>query len=351
MTSKSKNAFVHLTGQLFRFPSRKLVVVGLDPSPLAVTRPDGTDVPAGTIAVKGSHDLWRADCRDPAPQYLIESARAHGILQPGKARKLDEEYAEVVMGRDRTKTVRVLNDEGNLWGTQAEILMPMMVWPKNATISEMIGAANTENSARKKESLLAQAEGAYAQYMAHMNEGATESDALKSVSVSTGSSVQRVKNLLEWRSNSALVKAYTSGTVGGEALLAIATLPADKQETELAKEISHPSTIVEIRERVSYAKAAAKASAPAKEPKAPSKAAQGGKSKPAKAPKARKPKKQLGMSKALMAKIAENEMALAPADRNLDLLVLKAFKVAAGVAEPSTLPGCTAALKAVGLEA
>ncbi len=322
----SKNAFSYGTGQLFHFPPLAppkggLVIVGLD-----------------TKDVAGSHGLWRADAQDPAPQYLIDSIRKHGVLQPGKARKIDEDVAEVVMGRDRTKACRWLIENEGL-----DIKMPMLVWPKHATLAEMIGSANAENSARKNESLIAQAEGVYAQLKAEGYGNGSDEDAIKAVSVSTGRSAQRILNLLAFRADSALVKAYEKGTVKGEALMAIATLDdPDARAKELERVIKDPSsaTIIEVRERVSYKKAEAKAAKAASAP-------------PAKAntrkPAASKPPKEKGgrgISKNLARRLVKFEMGLVPTERHLEQDLIKLLRVVAGESDATIVPGMSAALKA-----
>jgi len=188
----SKNAFVHGTGQLFLFPPKKLIIIGLD-----------------TDDVLGKHPLWRADAKAPPPDSLVDSIRRHGVLTPGRCRKVDDETAEVIFGRDRTKACRVLEAEG------LDIKMPMLTWPKGTSLADIIGAVNAENSARKTDSLITQAHGVFMQMQAEgVGSGADELECAKKVSASTGMSVQRIRNLLAFREDDQLVRAVKLGEDG-----------------------------------------------------------------------------------------------------------------------------------------
>lgn len=329
----------------YLMPSTKLIVIGHD-----------------TDHVQGSHPLWRADCDSKPEKAFVDSIRKHGFIQPVRARKLpnplvlkdgtkieanDSDYAEVVVGRERVKSGRILDADGD------PRPVPVILYPANTPIAEIIGAGNAENSQRKIESVITQAEGVFSQMRAlGYGDGGDELACAKEVSVSTGMSVQRIRNLLEFRSDEKLVKAVRAkenGRAGlnGEAALAIATLPQDKRESEIEKIIKDPSlgTTAQVRERVSIVKASVRASAPAKTGKKDGKSAKNPKNKNKKKPK----KVSIGLSKALMQRIAESQMDLAPDDRDLDDLIIKAFKVAAGIAEPATVGGLMKAFKRLGL--
>lgn len=364
-----KNSFTHGVGQHFRFPPEAPPVGGL----IIIGHDLGPD---GTKAVNGSHELWRADADLPPPKNLVDSIRKHGVLAPGRARKIDENTAEVVLGRDRTKACRILKAEG------MEITMPMLVWPKGSSIGEIIGAINAENFARKTESVISQAEHVWMQLKAEGYFDGNVDDALKATSISTGMSTQRLRQLLTFREDQALVKAVQKSEMGkegglrGEAALALATIEDPiKRGKELEHIIAHPehATVVEVRERVSFVKHAEKADKNAKkeaekaakdaekaekaaakeaERAAKGKPAKKAKAKPAKKPSKKKPDpdaKGPGLSNALCKRLAEDQMKLGADERDLDQLVIKALKVVAKQAALNTLPGLTKALDRLGL--
>ncbi len=320
------HALSHKRAEHFLIPPSKLIVIGYD-----------------TKHVQGEHPLWRADCKHEPEPAFVDSCRKHGIIQPIRARKLpksdaidsdhlklDEgEYAEVVVGRERVKAARKIEAEGQT------ILVPTMLWPAGTPLADIIGVANSENYHRKTESLESIVEHVHMQLKAEgYFDGAPESDALKAVGVSTGFSVQRIRNYLAFREDERLVRAVRSGKLRGEAALAIATLPEDKRAEQIEAAIANPDTgtIEQVRERVRYAKAA----------NAPTPKVHNGASK--KEPTEAAP----GISKPLQKRLVTSQADLAP-DERLDPLVLKTLRVCAGLAAPSTVPGLTKALKALGL--
>jgi len=321
------HALSHKRAEHFLIPPANLVIIGFD-----------------TKHVQGEHPLWRADCKNEANADLVNSIRKHGIIQPIRARKLPksdaiesehlslsgDEYAEVVVGRERVKAARVLADEG------LNILVPALLWPVGAPVGEIIGAANAENYQRKTEGVVAVAEHVYMQLRAEGYFDGNERDALKGVAVSTGFSVQRIRNLLAFREDERLVREVRACHIGGEAALAIATLPEKERGEQLAKVLADPTnaTIEQVRERVRYAKAAIPdGKTNGKNGHVGTK--EGGVS-------------SLGISKPLQKRIVEAQSALSSNER-LDPLVIKTLKVCAGLASPSTVPGLTKALKALGL--
>ena len=182
------HAFVHKRAEHFLFPPDKLIVVGYD-----------------TEHVQGSHPLWRADARSTPADAFVDSIRKHGFLQPVRARKLpkgtdlhltgdldgivvtdaqNDEYAEIVVGRERVKAGRILAAEGQ------KVLVPVILWPAGTSLAEIIGAANAENYQRKTEGVITTAEHVWMQLRAEgYFDGADEKEALKSVATSTGISV------------------------------------------------------------------------------------------------------------------------------------------------------------------
>lgn len=321
----SKNAFIHSTIQMFRFPADKLVIIGRD-----------------TKDSLGTHDLWRADANEDPPKSMVDSIRRHGVQVPIKVRKIDDETAEVVMGRDRTKAVRWLV-ENEYGGDYSKLLIPAMVWPKGTSSADIIGAANAENYSRKTESLTAQATHVKMQLKAEgYFDGVDAAVCIKAVSASTGFSEQRIRNLISYLDDQDLVKAVDSDKIRGEAALAIATLEdKDQRASALKTAIENPdaATVAEVRERVSLTKHANKT----KKKKAA--AATGKKTRAGK-----RDDKSPGLSKPLMAKLVEAQMKKKTDERDLDQLVIKAFKAASGEATPDIVPGLLAALRDIGID-
>ncbi len=335
------HALSHKLGStLFILPSPKFaLVIGLD-----------------TEHVQGQHDLWRHDCKSEPSEIMIASIRRHGILQPIRARKLPksdaidsehlklnaDEYVEVVMGRDRIKAARVVEAGGK------PVVVPCLLWPAGTPTSEIMGAMNAENFVRKTESLDSIIEHVWMQMVAEgYGNGVEELDCAKAVAVSTGMSVQRIRNLLAFREDDRLVRAVRAGTIGGEAALAIATMPDEADRAaELEKIVANPElgTVAQVRERVAIKKATTKAETQAAAPSTPS----AKKATKAKAPRAEEGP-ALGLSKALQKRIVSEQLDRTPDERDLDPLVLKTLKVCSGMAAPSTVPGFTKALKALGL--
>lgn len=338
------HAFVHKRAEHFLFPPDKLIVVGYD-----------------TEHVQGSHPLWRADAKSKPADAFVDSIRKHGFLQPVRARKLpkgtdlhlkgdldgvivtdtqNDEYAEIVVGRERVKAGRILAAEGQ------KVLVPVILWPAGTSLAEIIGAANAENFQRKTEGTITAAEHVWMQLRAEgYFDGADEKEALKSAATSTGFSVQRIKALLAFREDKQLVdlvRAKQKGKEGlnGEAAIAIAGLPPEERAAEVERILANPAlgTVAQVRERVSHKKNGTTSD----------KSASGG----AGGKKGKGQKKNgvtIGLSKALMQRIVETQMSKAPDDRAIDDLVLKSFKVASGMAEPSTVGGLVKALKDLGL--
>ncbi len=374
-------ALVHARATHFLVPPHKLLIVGLD-----------------TEHVAGEHPLWRADVKSTPDAAFVASVRKHGIIQPIRARKTskdDNDMPEVVVGRERTKAARIIEAEGT------SILVPCLLWSMGTPDAEIIGVANAENFQRKVESAVLQAEHVHMQLRAlGFYDGAEEIDCLKNVSVSTGMSVQRLRNLLAFRGDGRLVAAVTAGQVGAEAALALATLEPEDRAAQLEVIMADPSTgtVVEVRERVAYIKAAAKASVKASRkvhngftPSADNDAdlaldrdadldaedshldesdteedtddadtedestgedtnefsADDKPRKKAKKKKSSEP--ALGMSKSLMKRIVTKQMSVGAESRTIDVLVLKTLRAAAGLAAPSTVPGLAKALRDLGL--
>ncbi len=350
------SAFIHGKIEGFKFPPHKLVIIGHD-----------------TPHVRGGHELWRADCKDPPPSSLVDSIRKHRVLQPGKCRKIDEETAEVVMGRDRTKACRVLVDSG------MDIYMPMIVYPKNTPIADIIGGANAENFARKTEKLTAQIEHLHMQLLAEGYEDGKEVDAVKAVAVSTGVSIQRIRIMMAFRGDAALVRAVDDDKLHGEAALAIATLPEGQRQEEIDLCIARPdlATIAQVRERISHKKhnakdaatagavaadeaavalasvangptghldgaatAALAAASPARTKTSATKA--GTKAVPA------KEDGYPGLSKPAMKRAVSDQMALAPDARDLSPEVLACLKAFSGLGPPGLVPGLKKVMKDMG---
>ncbi len=349
------HAFSHKRAELFHFPSDALIVIGHD-----------------TEHVAGSHPLWRKDCDNIPDDDFVASIRKHGFIQPIRARKLpkgtaykllgrvgeyasklspeelDTHLAEIVVGRERVKAGRILAEEN------PKLVVPTLLWPAGTSLAEIIGAANAENYQRKHESVTTQAEHVYMQMRAEgYGDGIEELTAAKNVMASTGFSVQRIRNLLAYREDDALVRAVErsekgeAGGVKGEAALALATLPSEERTKQLALIIADPSLgrIEEVRERVAYSKATTKATTKAAQPaKGASKSTKvvhnGASSEDGPA---------LGISKPLARRIVTQQMDLAADERDVEQLVLKVLKVTSGLAAPSSVPGLTKAMKRLGL--
>lgn len=313
----SKGDFVHKTGTLYHFPGKKLVIVGLD-----------------TPHVMGAHPLWRADAKNAPSQALVDAIRKHGVLQPGRCRKIDDETAEVVMGRDRVKSVRILNDEG------IKITMPMLTWPAGTPIAEIIGAANAENYQRKHETMLEQVEHVWMELVASGFTQGREKEALAETSVSTGFSPQRLRYMVQLRGDEKVCDAIRESKIGDEIGMALASIgDRDVRHKQLEEALKNPDiTTSEMRERVGYAKQAAKA-------KKPTKGGKKAKASPKKDKDGDDKGKFPGIGKALAKRIIESQMALPADERNLDQLVIKAMKAQAGIAPPTVCPGMAAALK------
>jgi ParB-like chromosome segregation protein Spo0J len=333
-------------GDLWFFPPTKptkdlggLIIIGLD-----------------TKDVRGSHRLWREDCREAAPEGLVASIRKHGVLQPIRARKIeknDNDRAEVVVGRDRTKAARVIAGEG------VSIKIPVMLFSHDATDEEIIGAANAENYQRKTENLRHQSEHLFMQATAAGHPA--NPDALPMVATSTGVSTQRLKTMFAFRANKALVAAYDAGTIKGEVALALVSLPDEQLAKELARIAADPTagTVAEVRERVSYQKRNATVTFSAmQDPEPDTTESPTGRLdvptkptaqniKPPKAPKA--PDAHPGLGKHLQKRVIDDQMDIPADERDLDALVLKTLKVCAGLAAPNTIPGFAKALKRLGL--
>lgn len=352
------HALTHKRAEHFLMPPMSLLIIGLD-----------------TDDVAGSHPLWRADAKDSVPDArFIDSIRKHGIIQPVRARKIstdNKDTAEVIVGRERVKAARLLEAEG------MTITVPTLLWPMGTPDSEIIGAANAENYQRKTESVVLQAEHVAMQLRANgYFDGIDENECLKSVSVSTGMGVQRIRNLLAFREDSRLTQAVMAQIngqpgIGGEAALAIATLPKEEREKQLAIILADPSkgTIVEVRERVAYTRAAAKAAkevhngvaltdgkangAAEKSKKAENKSEKskktGNKSDDITDKSDKSDGPALGLSKPLQKRIVAAQMALPAGERDVDQLVLKVLKVTAGLAAPSSVPGLAKVLRDLGL--
>ena len=353
------HTFVHKRAEHFLFPPDKLIVVGYD-----------------TEHVQGAHPLWRADAQKKPEPAFVDSVRKHGFLQPVRARKLpkgtdlhlrgdldgivvtdaqNDEYAEIVVGRERVKAGRLLVAEGQ------KVLVPVILWPAGTSLAEIIGAANAENYQRKTEGLITQAEHVCMQLRAEgYFDGADEKEALKSVSASTGFSVQRIRNLLAFREDKQLVESVRAKAKGkpglnGEAALAIATLPPEQRAAEVEKILANPElgTVAQVRERVSHKKNGTADGGHSNGGHSNGGTADGGTASEKSVSKTRKGAKKnghtIGLSKALMQRIVTAQMAKPSDDRALDDLVLKSFKVASGVAEPSTIGGLLRALKDLGL--
>lgn len=310
-----KFALDHKRSEMFLLPPRKCIIIGKD------------------TPHKQDHELWRADVKNPPPDYLINSIRKHGVLQPIRARKIEGNFdeVEVVMGRDRVKSARVVEDGGQ------PVLVPVILYRAGTPISEIIGAANAENFARKTESLISQAEHVWMQLRAEgYFDGADEAECIKNVSVSTGFSAQRIKNLLAFREDDKLVKAVKLGLDGkeggikGEAAYSLAQLPAGpEREAEFKKVLANPNaTVVEVRENVSRRKNKIKATKKGK--KADDVA--------------------VGFSKHSMRKMVMDQNEKRKEGKNdVDDLVIKVMEVLTGEAPPTAVKGFTKAMRAVGL--
>jgi hypothetical protein len=319
-----KFALDHQRAELFRMP------------PMAVSKPREDGTRGGLIIYGldtkhgiGEHELVRADVRNPAPQYLIDSIRKQGVVTPIRARKLakdDFENAAVVVGRDRVKSCRWLWENEGL-----HILVPTLLFPYNTPANEIIGIANAENFARKTESLIAQAQHLFIQLRAEGFGDGRDEEALRAVQATTGVSIQRINTLLAFRGDDKLiklVKAQEEGKKGGlkgEVALAIATLPEEERAEEIKNALSGKVTVAQVRESVARTKKIKKA--------------------------AKKGKKAedvaVGISKPGARKILEDQQARA--EKTLDPLVIKTMAVMSGESPPSSIKGMVEAMRAVGL--
>ncbi len=348
----SKQAMEHQTGTLFRMTPGKehLLIIGYDTK-------DGPE-----------HALWRADVGAAPKDDLVASVTKHGVITPIRAQKINETQAMVVVGRDRVKAARVAEKNG------VDIKIPVLLYPPTATIKEIIGVANAENYARKTESLLAQAEHLHKQMVAEgLNDGVDELTCAKAVAASTGLSVQRIRNIIDFRNDDSLVRAVKGEKIAGETALALATIKDEaKRHKALKDALDDPTaTVALMRERVSYmkheekaAQREAAASAPAAVDTAPSKLAalpegKGKDGKKGKTPskKPTKPAKAAelefypGLSKSLARRVVEHQLALEPKERVLDESAIKMLKIVAGLIKPDTLVGFKAVLKDLGFGA
>ncbi len=71
-------------------------------------------------------------------------------------------------------------------------------------------------------------------------DGADEMAACKAVGVSTGFSVQRIRNLLAFREDDRLVRAVRAKTLRGESAMALATLAEPQRTEQLTVALANP---------------------------------------------------------------------------------------------------------------
>ena len=232
--------------EMFAIKPSQMLVVGFDTD-------DGAE-----------HELWRADARDEASPAMIASLRKRGQIAPTRVRKLPENsphrdrgfLVEVGVGRDRTKSGRVIEQEN------PNFRLNCVMYAAGTKAAEFCGVANAENHVRKIESFEVRVEHMFQQVQLEGGDAA----AIASCAADFGVTPVYVRQCLAFREAADVQAARSAGTISDSVALALSPLDADDRAKQLQAIVEDPTLARTdlVRERVARDKKAAKA------PKAPS---------------------------------------------------------------------------------
>jgi predicted transcriptional regulator len=168
----------------------------------------------------GKH-LWVPDVNKPLPKDLIDSIRLHGVKTPIEVVKIDGRPF-VEWGRTRVRVCRHLEETEGL-----EILIPATLARRGQTQAEVMAAIMAENLQRKIVNPFDLME--QIAYFIKMN-GDDEQSMLQ-LRTATGFDQRRIEKVLRVRESPVIYSAVKKGAIDKvEAAIALAEMPADKQE-------------------------------------------------------------------------------------------------------------------------